>query len=66
MTGLCMASAAAGAAMLGVSYADGGVRLWDTGSRACVREMKEQVRAADCGDWSAFYMVHAKACCFFR
>lgn len=43
MTGLCMSSAAAGAAMLGVSYADGVVRLWDTGSRACVREMEGQV-----------------------
>jgi len=44
VTGLSMASASAGPAMLGVSYSDGAVRLWDTGSRACVREMKGQVR----------------------
>eukprot|EP00752_Nemacystus_decipiens_P005893 g5326.t1 len=49
VTGLCMASPAAGAAMLGVSYADGGVRLWDTGSRACAREMKDQHRGAAAG-----------------
>lgn len=49
MTGLCMSSATAGAALLGVSYADGAVRLWDTGSRACVREMKGQVGIGDGG-----------------
>ncbi|CAB1118585.1 unnamed protein product [Ectocarpus sp. CCAP 1310/34] len=49
VTGLSMASAAAGPAMLGVSYADGAVRLWDTGSRACVREMQTQHRGAAAG-----------------
>ncbi|CBN75275.1 neural precursor cell expressed, developmentally down-regulated 1 [Ectocarpus siliculosus] len=49
VTGLSMASAAAGPAMLGVSYADGTVRLWDTGSRACVREMQTQHRGAAAG-----------------
>ncbi|CAN0490597.1 unnamed protein product, partial [Ectocarpus sp. 8 AP-2014] len=44
-----MASAAAGPAMLGVSYVDGTVRLWDTGSRACVREMQTQHRGAAAG-----------------
>ncbi|CAM9334251.1 unnamed protein product [Ectocarpus sp. 6 AP-2014] len=49
VTGLSMASAAAGPAILGVSYADGTVRLWDTGSRACVREMQTQHRGAAAG-----------------
>ncbi|CAM9573155.1 unnamed protein product [Ectocarpus fasciculatus] len=49
VTGLSMASAAAGPATLGVSYADGAVRLWDTGSRACVREMQTQHRGAAAG-----------------
>eukprot|EP00903_Cladosiphon_okamuranus_P011405 g10748.t1 len=49
VTGLCMASPAAGAGTLGVSYADGSVRLWDTGSRACVREMKEHHRGSAAG-----------------
>ncbi|CAM9944105.1 unnamed protein product [Pylaiella littoralis] len=49
VTGLSMASAAAGPSTLGVSYADGGVRLWDTGSRACVREMGGKHRGAASG-----------------
>ena len=30
------------------SHSDGAVRLWDTGSRACVRDMKAQVKGFAC------------------
>eukprot|EP00904_Undaria_pinnatifida_P008641 jgi/Undpi1/4907/HiC_scaffold_19.g08259.m1 len=43
-----------GQSTLAASYLDGAVRLWDTDSRTCVRDMKTQHRGAACVEFHPF------------